>query len=76
MAIDVDRKLVKWGSGYGIRLTAAELAALGLHAGAMVHATLAAPNKVHNDFSKLALFKFKQPYDVKKILRESFGEGE
>ena len=46
MALDVERKLLRWGNGYGIRLTAAEIRRLGLAEGKPVRATVAAANPI------------------------------
>lgn len=53
--IDVRRKLLKWGNGYGIRLTAKEAAALGVKEGQSVHATVG-PDVIKNDLSMFPLF--------------------
>ncbi|MES2153519.1 MAG: hypothetical protein V4510_00075 [bacterium] len=73
MSVEVDRKLLKWGNGYGIRLTSSEVAKLGLHAGAAVHAKVDLPAAIRNDFSKAVLFHTRKRYSVRRILEEDFG---
>ena len=51
MTIEVERKILKWGDGWGIRLTAADMEKLGAHAGDVVRAALAR-EAVRNDFSQ------------------------
>ena len=65
----MDRKLLKWGNGYGLRLTAAEAKRLGLKAGARVRATVEEA-KPRNDWSRLPVFHFGGGYNIKKILEE------
>ncbi|MHB8632814.1 MAG: hypothetical protein ACYDBQ_02440 [Thermoplasmatota archaeon] len=57
MDLAVDRKLMRRGSGYGLRLTAKKIAALGLRPGDKVHA-LISPARITNHFSRLAVFDF------------------
>jgi len=55
MGLQVRRRLLKWGNGYGIRLTHADVEKLGLRAGDEVDAHLGrAP--IFNDTSKLTTF--------------------
>lgn len=56
--IDVRRKLLKWGNGYGLRLTAKEVEAMGVLAGQTVHAVIE-PAPVKNDLSAFPLFHFR-----------------
>lgn len=69
MGADVERKLTKWGNGYGFRLTAAEVRELGLREGGVVRAHIeeATPK---NDLDALPTFRFGGRYDIKKILEE------
>jgi antitoxin component of MazEF toxin-antitoxin module len=69
MSVDVERKLLKWGNGYGIRLTAEDVRRLGLHEGEVVRATVREA-RPRNDVGKATLFRFKGPYDIKKILED------
>lgn len=57
MALAIDRKLLRWGTGYGLRLTVKEVEALGLRAGDPVHADLR-PATGAVDFSGLPAFDF------------------
>lgn len=57
MAVAIDRKLLRWGTGYGLRLTVKEVEALGLRAGDAVHADLR-PAAAAVDFSALPRFDF------------------
>ncbi|MEA3203637.1 MAG: hypothetical protein QOI63_1316 [Thermoplasmata archaeon] len=70
--VDIERKLLRWGHGYGIRLTADEIRRLGLAEGELVHATVqeAVPR---SDTAAAALFRFKGPYDIRAILDDEAG---
>lgn len=69
MPIAIDRKLLRWGNGYGIRLTSDEVSRLGLAAGRSVHAMVAdaAPR---NDIARLPTWNWGGKYDIDKILEE------
>jgi antitoxin component of MazEF toxin-antitoxin module len=69
VSVQVERKLLKWGNGYGLRLTGEEVASLGLRAGETVRATIddAAPS---NDLDSVALLSTTRPYNVKAILED------
>lgn len=67
--VDIDRKLLRWGHGFGIRLTADEVRRLGLREGETVHATVKEA-RPRNDVGSAALFRFAGPYDVKAILED------
>jgi hypothetical protein len=69
MAVDIERKLLRWGNGYGIRLTGQEVRELGLAEGQPVHAVVRSA-KPTNNVAGAALFRFKGPYNVKEILDE------
>jgi antitoxin component of MazEF toxin-antitoxin module len=69
MALTVERKLLRWGNGFGLRVTEDEARRLGLKAGDRVRAKVEDANPT-NDVAKLALFRFGGRYDVRKILDE------
>lgn len=72
MARDIERKLLRWGNGFGIRLTGKEVHELGLAEGEPVHVTVHSANPI-NDVASLGIFRFKNPYDIDKILDEELG---
>lgn len=72
MDLTIDRKLLKWGTGYGLRLTAKEVAMLGLRAGEPVHAQVSRA-AIKNDFSKLPKFDF-GPWPKGKSVRDILDE--
>ncbi|MHB8633963.1 MAG: AbrB/MazE/SpoVT family DNA-binding domain-containing protein [Thermoplasmatota archaeon] len=69
MTVEVERKLLRWGNGYGIRLAAHEVRELGLTVGQPVRA-IVQEARPSNDVAGAALFHFKGPYRIKKILEE------
>lgn len=69
MLVDIQRRLLKWGHGYGIRLTADEVRRLGLREGETVFANVQEA-RPRNDVAKAALFRFAGPYDLKAILED------
>lgn len=69
MPISVERKLLRWGNGYGLRLTEGEARRLGVKAGGRVRAKVE-DARPKNDLDKVALFHFGGRYDVRRILEE------
>jgi hypothetical protein len=69
LLVDIERKLLRWGNGYGIRLTANEVRRLGLAEGETVHATVQDAHP-RNDVAAAALFRFSGPYDIRAILED------
>lgn len=69
LLVEIERRLLRWGHGFGIRLTAAEVRELGLNAGDTVRANVREAQP-RNDVAKAALFRFTSPYDVKAILED------
>jgi hypothetical protein len=68
--VDIERKLLRWGHGYGIRLTADEVRRLGLAEGETVHASVQEA-RPRNQVAAAALFRFAGPYDIKAILEDA-----
>lgn len=67
-----DRKLIKWGTGYGLRLTAKEVEQLGLKVGEHVHARVSPPQTV-NDLSVFNKFDF-GPWPTGKTVQDLIDE--
>lgn len=75
MALHVERKLLKWGNGFGIRLTASEVAELGVRAGDALAADVV-PAKQAVDLSIFPLFSYGPVpnEDFQDITAEAFEE--
>lgn len=76
MTLKVAKRLVRWGHGYGIRLSRHEVEnELRTKAGGKVRATLERDMTETNDLSVLVVLhgKSKHRYDVNKIIEEEFG---
>lgn len=74
MLVDIQRRLLRWGNGFGIRLTTDEVRRLGLREGATVHADVKEA-RPRNDTAKATLFSFRAPYDIQAILEEEAARG-
>ena len=69
MTVDIERRLLRWGNGFGLRITKEEASRLGVEAGSPIHANVA-PAMVHNDLDSIVLFHSRRPYDVKRIVED------
>lgn len=57
MVLTLRRRLSRWGNSYGIRVTKAEVARLGVQAGDEVELELFEP-RTESELDRLALFDF------------------
>ena len=73
MAVEVERRLVRWGHGYGIRLTKEEARKIGAREGTKVRAKVEGEDIV-NDVAKMTLFRFRPGYDIQELIDEDLSE--
>ncbi len=58
MDVDIERKVLKWGNGFGIRITSTEAREIGLSAGRVARVHIEAAPAGKNDLSTLPVFGF------------------
>lgn len=77
MTLRVDKRLVRWGHGYGIRLSREEVETkLRARAGSKVRATFEPDTTGPNDVKSLIVLrrgKKAKPYDLYRIIEEDVG---